>query len=146
MAKFTPYSGQNAIIIDEIGMHFIDMKTGKERLQIVKSGIVAMDFSPKDTYLITCEKYQQGEKNLIIWNTNTGKELTSFEWKKTSKEGPKSIKFMKDEKLFVRLSKQNTIEVYESEKFNQPKYTIIANEELLAKKNKGKEEEKSKQK
>jgi uncharacterized protein with WD repeat len=70
----------------------------------VKPGVSALDFSPRDTYLITCEKYQQGEKNLVLWNAQTGKELHSYEWKKISKEGPKSIKFMKDEKFMARLA------------------------------------------
>lgn len=35
---------------------------------------------------------------------SNGEELASFEWKKTSKEGPKSIKFSEDEKYFARLS------------------------------------------
>ena len=63
-------------------MHFIDMKTGKERLQIVKTGVNAIEFSPKDTYFITCEKYQQGSNNLFIWDSQTGKELAGFEWRK----------------------------------------------------------------
>ena len=57
LARFAPYSGTHAAIADEIGIHFIDMVSCKERLQIVKSGIGAMEYSPRDTYLITCEKY-----------------------------------------------------------------------------------------
>lgn len=57
MAKFAPYSGSHAAIVDEIGIHFVDMATGKERLQIVKMEITAIAYSPRDTYLITCEKY-----------------------------------------------------------------------------------------
>jgi hypothetical protein len=57
LVKYAPCSGSHAAIIDEIGIHFVDMVTGKERLQIVKPGIGAMEYSPRDTYLITCEKY-----------------------------------------------------------------------------------------
>lgn len=39
----------------------------------------------------------------------SGKEIASFEWRKTSKEGPKSIKFTKDEKLCGRLASSRTI-------------------------------------
>lgn len=68
----------------------------------MRPGVNAIGFSPMDSYLITCEKYQQGEKNLIIWDSKTGKELAEFEWKKTSKEGPKSVKFSVDERFCAR--------------------------------------------
>jgi hypothetical protein len=32
IAKFAPYTGSQAIIVDEIGLHFIDMVSAKERL------------------------------------------------------------------------------------------------------------------
>ena len=128
IAKFTHYAGQQAVIVDEIGLHFIDMNTGKERLQIVKPGVSTLEFSPRDTYLITCEKYQQGEKNLILWNAQTGKELQAYEWKKTSKEGPKSIKFMKDEKFMARLASKTILEVFDTKDITVPKYKITAGE------------------
>jgi hypothetical protein len=56
LIKFAPHSGSQAAIVDEIGIHFVDMATAKEKL-IVKAGISAIDYSPKDTYLITCERY-----------------------------------------------------------------------------------------
>ena len=81
-------------------MHFIDTITGIECLQIVKMGsnISAIEYSPRDTYLITCEKYSPGaggstgEKNLLVYNTQNGKEVVGFVWKKASKEGPRSVK------------------------------------------------------
>lgn len=95
------------------------MESKKEVLQIVRSGINAIDYSPKDTYLITCEKYSQGgEKNLFIWNTQTGKEVASFEFRKTSKEGPKSLKFTKDEKYCIRIASKSVIDIFESGKFD----------------------------
>ena len=97
IAKFAPKYGQTAIIIDELGVHMIDMKEKKEKLMILRNGIGGINFSPLDTYLITCEKFTQGEKNLMIWNMKSGKEEAQFEWKKTSKEGPRSLKFTKDE-------------------------------------------------
>ena len=72
-----------------------------------------MDYSPRDTYLITSEKYVNGEKNLILWHSLTGKEIVGFEFKKGSKEGPKSIKFTKDETFCARSSSQKTIDIYD---------------------------------
>jgi uncharacterized protein with WD repeat len=102
------------------------MTTGKERLLIVKSEVTALAYSPRDTYLITCEKYQQGEKNLLVWNSITGKEVGAFEWRKTSKEGPKSMKFSKDEKYCARLASMRTVEVFCDGEFGQAKYKIVA--------------------
>ena len=42
----------------------------------------------------------------------TGKEIGAFEWRKTSKEGPKSIRFSRDEKYCARLATKKTVEVY----------------------------------
>lgn len=91
-----------------------------------------MEHSPRDTYLITCEKFQAGEKNLIIWHTLSGKDVASFEYKKGSKEGPKSIKFTKDEVYCARLVNRTTIEIYFASVFSIPKHKLIASSELLA--------------
>ena len=54
----------------------------------------------------------------------TGKEVGAFEWRKTSKEGPKSIKFTKDERFCARLASKVSIEVFEGGNFSEPKYKI----------------------
>jgi hypothetical protein len=70
LAKFAPYSGEFAIVADDLGLHFVDTRSGKETKLITKmTATGALDISPKDTYLITCDKFQQGEKNLVMWNT-----------------------------------------------------------------------------
>jgi len=43
-----------------------------------------------------------------------------------SKEGPKSIKFSRDEKYCARLASRKTIAIYEDGDFNIPKYKIKA--------------------
>jgi uncharacterized protein with WD repeat len=83
---------------------------------------------------MTCEKFVQGEKNLIVWDISTGKEIAQFEWKKGSKEGTKSIKFTEDERFCARLSSRSQIEVYEGSNFTEPKARINANAENLLKK------------
>ena len=83
------------------------MQVGKETLQIASQGIAALAYSPADSYLIICEKYNiskpGGHQNLQILNAQTGKTLAKFEWKKTAKDALKSIKFTPDEKYCVRL-------------------------------------------
>lgn len=76
-----------------MGMHFVDTTTGKETRYVDQYSVTALDISPRDTYVITCEKFTAGKKNLILWNSQTAREVAMFEWKKQSKEGPKSIKF-----------------------------------------------------
>jgi uncharacterized protein with WD repeat len=99
----------------------------------VRPGVNSLGFSPRDSYVITCEKYQQGDKNLIIWDSKTGKELVEFEWKKASKEGPKSIKFSPDERFCARQVSKTQIEIYENGIFSEPKCRINANAETLTK-------------
>lgn len=105
MGKFAPHYGRLAVIADPTGLHIVDCSTGKELRLILKStAISALSFSPLDSFFITCEKFVQGEKNLIVWDISTGNEVAQFEWKKGSKEGTKSIKFSNDEKFCARLS------------------------------------------
>lgn len=83
LAKFAPHSGEFAVVADELGLHFVDTRSGKETKLITKANVTgALDISPKDTYLITCDKFQQGEKNLVMWSTQSGKEVAQFEWRK----------------------------------------------------------------
>ena len=54
--------------MDEFALHFVDMKLGKETLQIATNGIAALAYSPADSYIIICEKYNMsrpgGHQNL----------------------------------------------------------------------------------
>lgn len=135
LGKFAPHSGRLAVIADPIGLHVVDCATGKEQRLILKStAISAMMFSPRDTYLVTCEKFVPGEKNLIVWEVATGKEVGLFEWKKGSKEGTKSIKFTEDESFCARLSAKQQIEVYSGGNFVEPYAVLNANAETLTKK------------
>lgn len=113
IAKWAPLKGLSAVVIDEIGIHLIDTIFGREKMMIVRSRVSAIEYSPRDTFFVTCEKYVNGEKNLVIWNSMTGKEVWACEFKKISKEGPKSIKFTTNESHCARLSSKNTIDIYE---------------------------------
>ena len=106
VARFAPLSGQQAAIVDELGIHLVDMSLGKETLQIITNGVEALKYSPADSYIITCEQYNPNtgiNKNLSLWCAKTGKTLAQFEWKKSPQESMKSIIFTPDEKLCLRL-------------------------------------------
>jgi hypothetical protein len=49
--------GKQAAIVDEFGLHLVDISTGKETLQLAYLGIVNLAFSPMDTYIVVCEKH-----------------------------------------------------------------------------------------
>lgn len=143
LAKFAPNNGQLAVIADPTGLHIVDSQTGRElRLILRSTPISAITFSPRDTYFVTCEKYVQGEKNLIVWNLQSGNELVAFEWKKGSKDGAKSIKFSDDEHFFARISSRTQIDIYETSNSSTPKTIINANDETLGKKKSKAEEAK----
>lgn len=125
LGQFAPHAGRIAVIADPTGLHIVDCQAGKElRLILKPTPISALAFSPKDHLLITCEKFVQGEKNLIVWDIATGLEVAQFEWKKGSKEGTKSIKFSEDEKYCARLSSRTSVEVYATDNFTTPLVTI----------------------
>lgn len=116
------------------GLHFVDVVQQQESLMICTPDIVALEYSPADSFVITCEKFnpniQSGHKNLAIINAATGTVLKEFEWRKTAKESLKSIKFTPDEKFCFRLvpsltSKDvNLIEIYKDGDFS--KFQTIA--------------------
>lgn len=122
IAKFSPTSGQTIAVIDFSGIHLVDVDSKKERLFIEKKGIISMEWSPLDTFVVTCEKLKQNEKNLQIWNAATGELVQDFEYRNAPKLGAKSIKFDVDEKFSARQIGNNMIEIYESSNFKEPKF------------------------
>jgi len=134
IAQFAPLNGLQAAVVDEFGLHLIDMKAGKETLQIAWPGIATLAYSPADSFLVLCEKHnpqlQGGHLNLQVLNASSGKTVAKFEWKKNPKDGVKSIKFTNDEKFCARLVPQlaqgqtNSIEIYENADFSKPTKVI----------------------
>lgn len=93
LAKFSPIAGKSLAVVDLTGIHVIDVESKQERLKIEKKGIIAIEWSPNESYLISCEKQKENTKNLNVWDAKTGKLVIDFEWKNTAKDGPKSVKF-----------------------------------------------------
>jgi uncharacterized protein with WD repeat len=95
---------------------------------------MAIEYSPRDTYLMSCERYIQGEKNLVVWDTHSGKEVAGFPWNKASKEGPKSLKFTSDERFCARITSPTTISIYDltqNNGFATAKHKLVASHEML---------------
>ena len=114
LAKFSPIDGKTLAVVDFQGIHLVDIESKKEVLYIAKKGIIALEWSSLETYVISCEKYKEGIKNLNVWDAKTGKLVLEFEWKNTAKEGPRSVKFDPEEKYCARQIGKNIIEVYET--------------------------------
>lgn len=103
IAKFSPIHGLTLAVSDNIGIHMVDVVTKQERLFIERKGIIALEWSPKETYVTSCEKQRKdGDNNLCVWNATDGTLVISFEWKNTAKDGPKSVRFDDDEKFCAR--------------------------------------------
>lgn len=122
IAKFSPINGQSLAVVDHIGIHVIDIETKKERLTIERKGIIALQWTPRETYLVSCEKQKPNEKNLRVWDAKTGELVLQFEWKNTAKDGPKSIKFDEEEKFCARQVGKNMIEIFEGGNFKETKF------------------------
>lgn len=81
-----------------------------------------MEWSPMETYVITCEKAKKDEKNLQVWDATTGQLVVDYDFRNAAKEGAKSIKFDEEEKFCARQIGKNMIEIYESGNFAEPKF------------------------
>lgn len=125
IARFSPIHGQTLAVVDNAGIHLIDIASKQERLFIKRKGVIALQWSPKESYVISCEKQRKdGEQNLCVWNAADGKLVIAFAWNNTAKDGPKSIKFDDDEKFCARQVGKNVIEVYEAGNFTETKMEI----------------------
>lgn len=73
-ARFAPSKGNQVAIMDYRGLHFVDTKTGLESFMLANPGYVAFEYSPSDTFVVACEKWNQNapSRNLHIIHANTG--------------------------------------------------------------------------
>jgi len=111
-------------VVDSVGIHIVDVASKKEVVTIERKGITALLWSPRGTYVISCEKLKGNDKNLKIWNPTTGENVASFEWKNAAKDGPKSIKFDIEEKFCARQVGKKIIEIYDAQNLSEPKFSI----------------------
>jgi hypothetical protein len=56
IARFSPLNGKSIAIVDFSGVHFVDVESKAERLFVERKGIISMEWSPRETYVLTCEK------------------------------------------------------------------------------------------
>eukprot|EP00349_Pseudokeronopsis_sp_Brazil_P000054 CAMPEP_0202956514 /NCGR_PEP_ID=MMETSP1396-20130829/1022_1 /ASSEMBLY_ACC=CAM_ASM_000872 /TAXON_ID= /ORGANISM="Pseudokeronopsis sp., Strain Brazil" /LENGTH=159 /DNA_ID=CAMNT_0049673573 /DNA_START=172 /DNA_END=648 /DNA_ORIENTATION=- len=136
LAKFSP-RGQYAVVVDETSVHLINARTGQETLQLVMAGVSSVEFSPQDTYLLSCEKFvggaAGGKRNLLVWSSFSGKEVAGFEFKKASREGARSIRFTNSEHFCARQAAPHSIEIFslKGSGFEQASCRIEASLELF---------------
>jgi uncharacterized protein with WD repeat len=121
IAKFSPIDGKYLAVVDFVGIHIIEVETKQELLKIEKKGIIALEWSPLSSFVISCIKHKEGQNNLELWDSKTGSLVYSCEWKNFAKDGPKSIKFDSQEKFCARQIGKSIIEVYENGNFKEPK-------------------------
>jgi len=57
IARFAPLKGQQCAVVSSIGLHFVDMIDKKETLLLVQLDLLALEYSPCDSYVICCEKW-----------------------------------------------------------------------------------------
>lgn len=99
-------------VVDFAGIHIIDVETKEIKKTIEKRGIIALEWSTKATFVISCTKFKEGANNLHVWEVSSGSLVYECEWKNTAKDGPKSIKFDEQERFCARQIGKNIIEVY----------------------------------
>lgn len=100
--KFSQGNGEFLAVVDFTGIHIIKVETKEVMKSIEKKGVIALEWSPKSTYVITCTKFREGQNNLHVWNATSGDLVYECEWKNTAKDGPQSIKFDEQERFCAR--------------------------------------------
>ena len=92
--------------MDHAGLHFVDMIGERECMFVPQVGVDAIKYSPRDSYIVTFEKFNVNmpeKKNLNVLSTKTGQVLASFEYRKSAKEAINSILWSNDEQICLRL-------------------------------------------
>lgn len=56
IAKFSPLTGQYLAVVDPSGVHIIDVASQKVKHTIAGAGVGSIEWSPQESYLITCAK------------------------------------------------------------------------------------------
>lgn len=69
-------------VVDKLGVHVIDVLNKKIVFKIECPGIVSLEWSPRDTYLIGCEKSISNTKvnTIYVWETKQGDLIRKFDW------------------------------------------------------------------
>ena len=58
-------------VVDFAGVHIIDVNTKREIKTIEKRGIIALEWSPQENFVISCTKYKEGLNNLNVWDVKS---------------------------------------------------------------------------
>jgi len=107
LARFSPLSGNQAAIVDELGIHFVSMVSLQETLFIAQENVDSLKYSPADTFVVACEKFNLNNPdntNLRIVEASSGRVAAQFVWKKSAKEGIRTLTWSPDESICLRLA------------------------------------------
>ena len=135
IARFAPLAGNTASIVDETGIHVVSMVAGEEILFIAQDNIDALKYSPADSYIVACEKFNlhnPDNANLRIVEAATGSTVREFVWRKPAKEGLKTLMWSPDERLCLRMvppeapGQPNMIEIYKNGNLAEPAIRIVS--------------------
>jgi len=133
IARFAPLAGRQASVVDELGIHFVSMDTCQETLFLAQENIDSFKYSPADTFVVCCEKYNlhnPDNTNLRIIDAQSGRTAAQFVWRKPAKEALKTLIWSPDESVCLRMAppeapnQPNTIEVYRNNNFSEPAVRI----------------------
>ena len=71
-------------MVDFNGIHVTDMSSKKQIISLKRKGIVSLEWSPRETFLISCEKPKTNPdfNNLNVWKVNKDslENVGSFDW------------------------------------------------------------------
>lgn len=60
IAKFSPNDGRLLAVVDFAGIHIVDVESKQELKLIERKGIIALEWSPKSSFVISCTKFKEG--------------------------------------------------------------------------------------
>lgn len=117
IAKFSPVTGQYLAVVEPSGVHVIDVVSQQVKHYIEKAGVASIEWSPQESYLITCAKdptKSVQSQNLSIWDVQSGTQVNCFDWRNQAQDGAASIKFDDEQKFCARQVAANAIDVYDA--------------------------------
>jgi translation initiation factor 2A len=110
VSLFSP-SGSKLAVVDLIGIKVLSTSNYSEIFSIRRSNVQLLHFSNCGKYLVSWEKPQEESPNLLIWDTDSGKQVYAFSQKKFLKETWPTAIFSSDSR-FIYIKNVNEMFVY----------------------------------
>lgn len=96
--------GRYLAVVESDGLRLIELQTGAQLFSLARPAIRALAFSPKGTYLLTWEKFVDGEgDNLRLWRCVDGVYITGFAQKVLGEKWQwPALRWSADESIYAR--------------------------------------------